>query len=81
MLGFFWSVMHDSVMPSDVINLFFKKCCLFAVIITWISVFNGYDATPTSEGISLATTRTVVNSSLAVLAVDFLLTVLMFGNS
>lgn len=78
--GFFWSAMHDSVMPSDVINCFLKSVS-FAVIITWISVFNGYDATPTSEGISLATTRTVVNSSLAVLAVDFLLTVLMFGNS
>ena len=42
-------------------------------------MFEGYDATPTSEGISRATTRTVVNSSLAILGLDFILTALMFG--
>ncbi|MDR8351939.1 ABC transporter permease, partial [Acinetobacter baumannii] len=42
--------------------------------------FNGYDAIPTSAGISRATTRTVVHASLAVLGLDFVLTALMFGN-
>ena len=49
------------------------------MVVTWIAVFQGYDAEPTSEGISVATTRTVVYSSLAVLAMDFLLTAVMFG--
>jgi phospholipid/cholesterol/gamma-HCH transport system permease protein len=46
--------------------------------VTWIAVFEGYDTLPTPEGISQATTRTVVNSSLAVLGLDFVLTALMF---
>ncbi|MGC3345196.1 ABC transporter permease [Enterococcus faecalis] len=53
---------------------------MFAITVTWISLFNGYDAIPTSAGISRATTRTVVHSSLAVLGLDFVLTALMFGN-
>ena len=45
--------------------------------------FEGYDAQPTAEGVSSATTRTVVTSSLAILALDFVLTALMFtgGNA
>ena len=46
---------------------------------TWIAVFQGYDCEPTSEGISRATTRTVVYGSLAVLGLDFMLTAVMFG--
>ena len=46
--------------------------------VSWIAVFEGYVATPTAEGVSTATTRTVVESSLAILALDFLLTVFMF---
>ena len=56
------------------------KSLVFAITVTWIALFNGYDAIPTSEGISRATTRTVVHSSLAVLGLDFVLTALMFGN-
>jgi phospholipid/cholesterol/gamma-HCH transport system permease protein len=48
--------------------------------VTWIAVFQGYDLVPTSEGISRATTRTVVYASLAVLGLDFVLTALMFGD-
>jgi phospholipid/cholesterol/gamma-HCH transport system permease protein len=47
--------------------------------VTWIAIFKGYDAIPTSEGISQATTQTVVYSSLTVLGLDFVLTALMFG--
>jgi phospholipid/cholesterol/gamma-HCH transport system permease protein len=49
-------------------------------VVTWIAVFQGYDCEPTSEGISRATTKTVVYASLAVLGLDFILTALMFGD-
>lgn len=72
--GSFWSVMQSSVdLGYDIGNSIIKSV-VFAITVTWIAVFNGYDAVPTSEGISRATTRTVVNSSLAVLGLDFVLT-------
>ncbi|MDR0218373.1 MAG: lipid asymmetry maintenance ABC transporter permease subunit MlaE [Enterobacteriaceae bacterium] len=78
--GFFWSSMQSAVeWQKDILNCFLKGV-VFAITVTWISLFNGYDAIPTSEGISRATTRTVVHSSLAVLGLDFVLTALMFGN-
>ncbi|MGL4858902.1 MAG: lipid asymmetry maintenance ABC transporter permease subunit MlaE [Enterobacteriaceae bacterium] len=78
--GFFWSAMQDAVQwRHDIINCVIKSV-VFAFIVTWIALFNGYDAIPTSEGISRATTKTVVHSSLAVLGWDFILTALMFGN-
>ena len=49
-----------------------------ATAVGLISVFEGYHAAPTAEGVSSATTRTVVISSLSVLTLDFILTVLMF---
>ena len=52
---------------------------MFGLVVTWIAVYEGYAATPTSEGVSEATTRTVVISSLTVLGLDFVLTSLMFG--
>jgi phospholipid/cholesterol/gamma-HCH transport system permease protein len=78
--GFFWSAMQDAVeWHHDLLNCLIKSV-VFAITVTWIALFNGYDAIPTSEGISRATTRTVVHSSLAVLGLDFVLTALMFGN-
>lgn len=78
--GSFWAVMQSSVSWSyDLLNGLLKSV-VFAITVTWIALFNGYDAVPTSEGISQATTRTVVHASLAVLALDFVLTALMFGN-
>ena len=78
--GFFWSAMQNAVdFRTDVINCLIKSA-VFAITVTWIALFNGYDAIPTSEGISRATTRTVVHASLAVLGLDFVLTALMFGN-
>lgn len=71
--------MQDSLdFREDILNGVIKAV-IFGAVITWIAVFQGYDATPTSEGISRATTRTVVYSSLAVLGMDFLLTAIMFG--
>lgn len=78
--GFFWSAMQSAVdWKVDLINCVIKSV-VFAITVTWIALFNGYDAVPTSEGISRATTRTVVHASLAVLGLDFVLTALMFGN-
>lgn len=77
--GAFWSQMQASVdLYEDVANGVIKSV-VFGFVVTWIAVFEGYDTVPTSEGISLATTRTVVNSSLAVLGLDFVLTALMFN--
>ena len=77
--GSFWSNMQASVqLREDVLNGVIKAFA-FGVVVTWIAVFEGFDADPTPEGISTATTRTVVYSSLAVLAMDFLLTAIMFG--
>lgn len=78
--GFFWSAMQGAVdSRQDLVNCVIKSV-VFAITVTWIALFNGYDAIPTSEGISRATTRTVVHASLAVLGLDFVLTALMFGN-
>ncbi len=78
--GAFWSQMQGKVdLRADVVNGIIKSV-VFGIVATWIAVFEGYDAVPTSEGISRATTRTVVNSSLAVLGLDFVLTALMFGD-
>ncbi|OAQ14445.1 ABC transporter permease [Bibersteinia trehalosi Y31] len=76
--GSFWSVMQNTVGVSDLINGFIKSV-VFALAVVWIALFNGYDAMPTSEGISQATTRTVVHASLIVLGLDFILTAIMFG--
>lgn len=78
--GSYWSVMQSAVeFNQDVLNGVIKSI-VFAFVVTWIAVFKGYDCIPTSEGISQATTQTVVYSSLAVLGLDFVLTALMFGN-
>ena len=61
----------------DVLNGLFKAL-VFGVAVGLISVFEGYHAAPTAEGVAGATTRTVVISSLSVLTLDFILTVLMF---
>ena len=77
--GSFWSGIQQSVDFIDDIGNGMVKSLVFGVVVTWIAVFQGYDATPTSEGISRATTRTVVYSSLAVLGLDFILTAVMFS--
>ena len=77
--GAYWSQMQANVEFSDDILNGVIKSVVFGVVCTWIAVFEGYDAVPTSEGVSRATTRTVVHSALAVLGLDFILTALMFG--
>lgn len=76
--GSFWSQMQASVdFRQDILNGVIKSF-VFGIIVSWVAVFEGYDAEPTAEGVSGATTRTVVTSSLAILAADFILTAFMF---
>lgn len=78
--GSFWANMQNSVeFFDDVVNGIIKSV-VFGVAVTWIALFQGYDCEPTAEGISVATTRTVVYGSLSVLALDFILTAVMFGD-
>ncbi|HTH95409.1 MAG TPA: lipid asymmetry maintenance ABC transporter permease subunit MlaE [Rhodocyclaceae bacterium] len=76
--GSFWSQMQAAVdFRLDIVNGFIKSF-VFGVIVSWIAVFEGFHAAPSAEGVSAATTRTVVTSALAILAADFILTAFMF---
>lgn len=76
--GAFWSNMQSAVsFQDDIVNGIIKSI-VFGIAVTWISVYQGFACVPTSSGIAKATTRTVVYSSLMVLALDFLLTAVMF---
>lgn len=77
--GSYWSQIQTGVTVwNDIFNGLFKSL-IFGIATSWIAVYQGYHAEPTSEGVSRATTRTVVMASLAVLGLDFILTALMFG--
>ena len=76
--GAFWGNMQSAVdFRIDIANGVIKSV-VFGVAVSLIAVFEGYNARPTAEGVSTATTRTVVASSLSILALDFVLTVFMF---
>ncbi len=78
--GSFWSQMQSKVeFWHDIVNGLIKGA-VFGFVVTWIAVFQGYDAMPTSEGVSRATTNSVVYSALAIFALDFILTALMFSD-
>ncbi|MCK5728048.1 MAG: lipid asymmetry maintenance ABC transporter permease subunit MlaE [Methylococcales bacterium] len=78
--GSYWSQMQAALdVYDDILNGIIKSF-VFGFVILWIALFEGYDAIPTSEGVSRATTRTVVNSAFAILGLDFILTALMFGD-
>ncbi len=78
--GAYWSQMQAKVdLHEDIYNGVIKSV-VFGFVATWIALYEGYDAVPTSEGVSRATTRTVVHTALAVLGLDFVLTALMFGD-
>ena len=79
--GSYWGNMQQAVdFNGDVLNGM-VKALVFAFLISWTAVYQGYTCLPTSQGISAATTRTVVYSSLAILGFDFILTALMFGGA
>lgn len=77
--GAFWSQMQAGVdVWQDIANGIIKSV-IFGFAVTFIALYQGYEAQPTPEGVSRATTRTVVIASLTVLWLDFLLTALMFN--
>lgn len=78
--GAYWSQMQAQMdFQDDIVNGIIKSI-VFGFVSSWIALFEGYDAIPTSEGVSRATTRTVVNSAFSILGLDFILTALMFGD-
>ena len=78
--GAFWSQMQNGIdFNEDIVNGVIKSV-VFGFVVSWIALFEGYDTLPTSEGVSRATTRTVVNSAFSILGLDFILTALMFGD-
>jgi phospholipid/cholesterol/gamma-HCH transport system permease protein len=75
--GAFWSQMQAAVdFRYDVLNGVVKSL-VFGIAVSVIATFEGFDAPPTAEGVSGATTRTVVSSALTILALDFILTAFM----
>lgn len=75
--GSYWSAIRGSVEGQDIIDSMVKSFT-FGLAVTWIAVYQGFNAEPTSEGVARATTSTVVISSLSILALDFILTAFMF---
>lgn len=77
--GAFWSQMQGGVDVFKDVGNGVVKSLVFGVTVTFIALLQGYESQPTPEGVSRATTRTVVAASLAVLGLDFVLTALMFS--
>ena len=77
--GSFWSQMQSGVDVWRDVGNGVVKSFVFGITVTFVALFQGFEAQPTPEGVSRATTRTVVVASLAVLGLDFLLTTLMFS--
>ncbi len=77
--GSFWSQIQGGVDVWKDIGNGVIKSIVFGFAVTFIALLQGFDAQPTPEGVSRATTRTVVMASLAVLGLDFMLTALMFS--
>jgi phospholipid/cholesterol/gamma-HCH transport system permease protein len=77
--GAFWSQMQGGVDAIDDVGNGMVKSFVFGVACTLVALYQGFEAKPTPEGVSEATTRTVVISSLMILGLDFILTALMFS--
>ena len=77
--GNFWSIQQNGVDVWRDVGNGIVKSMVFGVICTFVALYQGYETEATPEGVAHATTRTVVTSSLAVLATDFILTALMFS--
>jgi phospholipid/cholesterol/gamma-HCH transport system permease protein len=71
--GTFWSQMQNALDVSDVGEGIIKSV-VFGIACTLMAVYQGYHAEPTAEGVGLATTRTVISSSVLVLLFDYILT-------
>ncbi|RID98299.1 lipid asymmetry maintenance ABC transporter permease subunit MlaE [Simplicispira hankyongi] len=77
--GSFWSQMQGGVDVFRDVGNGVVKSVVFGFIVTFVALLQGYTAKPTPDGVARATTRTVVVASLSVLAMDFVLTALMFS--
>ena len=77
--GSFWSQMQGGVDVWKDVGNGVVKSVVFGFTVTFVALLQGFEAQPTPEGVSRATTRTVVVASLAVLGLDFVLTALMFS--
>ncbi|MFZ5527727.1 MAG: lipid asymmetry maintenance ABC transporter permease subunit MlaE [Pseudomonadota bacterium] len=77
--GSFWSQMQNGVDVWKDVGNGLLKSVVFGITVTFIALLQGYECQPTPEGVSRATTRTVVMASLAVLGLDFVLTAMMFS--
>jgi phospholipid/cholesterol/gamma-HCH transport system permease protein len=77
--GAFWSQMQGGVDVWQDVGNGVLKSLVFGFAVTFIALLQGFEAVPTPEGVSRATTRTVVVASLTVLGLDFVLTALMFS--
>jgi phospholipid/cholesterol/gamma-HCH transport system permease protein len=76
--GAFWSQMQGAVELDDVNEGIVKSFC-FGLACSLVAVYEGYHAAPTAEGVGLATTRTVVVSSVLTLLIDYILTAAFLG--
>ena len=77
--GNFWSIMQTGVDVQRDVGNGIVKSMVFGVICTFVALYQGYETQAAPEGVAHATTRTVVIASLGVLAMDFILTALMFS--
>lgn len=77
--GAFWSQMQGGVDVWNDVGNGVVKSVVFGIAVTFIALLQGFEAQPTPEGVSQATTRTVVMASLSVLGLDVILTLLMFS--
>ena len=77
--GSFWSQMQNGVQVWNDVGNGIVKSMVFGVTVTFVALHQGFESQPTPEGVSRATTRTVVVASLAVLGLDFLMTAWMFS--
>lgn len=77
--GAFWSQMQSGVDVLADLGNGMVKSVVFGIAVTFVAIYQGYTCAPTPEGVSRATIRTVVIGALSILALDFLLTALMFG--
>ena len=76
--GNFWSLMQARVDVWRDVGNGIVKSFAFGIVCTAVALYQGYETEATPEGVAYATTRTVVTSSLVVLALDFVLTAFMF---
>ena len=77
--GSFWSQMQGGVDVFKDVGNGVVKSVVFGVTVSFVALLQGYTCKPTPEGVSQATTRTVVLSSLAVLGLDFIMTSFMIS--